>query len=97
MLHCLCGRRRERRTASVRYRAQIVARRQRQGQGRQGDGQTEDTAAIQAAIDEVGGTEGTVLVLKGTYMVDAVDKKQRLSLRGDMRFEVNRQTRKKNK
>jgi polygalacturonase len=56
--------------------------------GAKGDGQTEDTAAIQAAIDEVGGTEGTVLVPKGTYMVDAVDKKQRLSLRGDMTLKL---------
>jgi polygalacturonase len=48
------------------------SRDQRQRQGRKGDGETDDTAAIQAAIDEVGGTGGTVLVPKGTYMVDAV-------------------------
>ena len=39
--------------------------------GAKGDGETDDTAAIQAAIDEVGGTDGTVLVPKGAYMVDA--------------------------
>ena len=47
--------------------------------GAKGDGRTDDTEAIQAAIDEVGGTGGTVLVPGGTYMVDAVKKKQRLS------------------
>ncbi len=40
--------------------------------GAMGDGQTDDTAAIQAAIDEIAGTGGTVLVPKGTYMVDPV-------------------------
>ena len=45
--------------------------------GAKGDGRTDDTEAIQAAIDEVGGTGGTVLVPSGTYMVDAVKKKQR--------------------
>jgi polygalacturonase len=44
--------------------------------GAKGDGETDDTAAIQAAIDEVGGTGGTVLVPKGTYTVDAVGKKR---------------------
>jgi len=34
--------------------------------GAKGDGHTDDTAAIQAAIDEVAGTGGTVLVPKGT-------------------------------
>ena len=46
--------------------------------GAKGDGRTDDTEAIQAAIDEVGGTGGTVLVPRGTYMVDAVKKKRRL-------------------
>ena len=48
--------------------------------GAKGDGTTNDTAAIQAAIDKAGGTGGTVLVPKGTYMVDAVAE-NRLSLR----------------
>jgi Pectate lyase superfamily protein len=56
--------------------------------GAKGDGRTDDTQAIQAAIDEVGGTGGTVLVPGGTYMVDAVDKKRRLALRGDMTLKL---------
>lgn len=39
--------------------------------GAKGDGLTDDTLAIQAAIDQVGGTGGTVLVPDGTYMIDA--------------------------
>jgi polygalacturonase len=56
--------------------------------GARGDGRSDDTDAIQAAIDEVGGTGGTVLVPGGTYMVDAVDKKRRLALRGDMTLKL---------
>ena len=56
--------------------------------GAKGDGRTDDTEAIQAAIDEVGGTGGTVLVPDGTYMVDAVKKKQRLSLKSDMTLKL---------
>ena len=56
--------------------------------GAKGDGQTDDTDAIQAAIDEVGGTGGTVLVPGGTYMVDAAKKKQRLSLKSDMTLKL---------
>ncbi|MFZ0398576.1 MAG: glycosyl hydrolase family 28-related protein, partial [Methyloceanibacter sp.] len=52
--------------------------------GAKGDGRTDDTDAIQAAIDDVGGTGGTVLVPSGTYMVDAVEKKRRLALKSDM-------------
>jgi len=52
--------------------------------GAKGDGRTDDTAAIQAAIDEVGGTGGTVLVPKGTYVVEAVEKKRPLALGSDM-------------
>ena len=36
------------------------------------DGVTDDTAAIQRAVDQVGGTGGTVLVPKGTCMVNAI-------------------------
>jgi len=39
--------------------------------GAKGDGVTDDSAAIQAAIDEVGGTGGTVLIPAGTFMVNA--------------------------
>jgi Pectate lyase superfamily protein/Right handed beta helix region len=56
--------------------------------GAKGDGRTDDTAAIQAAIDQVAGTGGTVLVPTGTYMVEAVDKKQRLSLGSDMTLKL---------
>jgi parallel beta-helix repeat protein len=37
-----------------------------------GDGTTDDTAAIQRAIDAVGGTGGTVLVPAGTYRINPV-------------------------
>ena len=40
--------------------------------GARGDGQTDDTSAIQSAIDEVAKKGGTVLVPNGTYMVNAV-------------------------
>lgn len=56
--------------------------------GAKGDGRTDDTDAIQAAIDEVGGTGGMVLVPQGTYMVDAVKKKRRLTLRSDMTLKL---------
>ena len=51
--------------------------------GAKGDGKTNDTTAIQKAIDEVGGTGGTVYVPKGTYMVRATGKKT-LRLRSKM-------------
>jgi hypothetical protein len=51
-----------------------------------GDGQTDDTASIQTAIDEVKGTKGTVLVPQGVYMIDAV--KKRLKLRDDMTLKL---------
>ena len=51
--------------------------------GAKGDGKTDDTAAIQAAIDQVAGTGGTVLVPDGIYMIDAAGK-LRLSLKDDM-------------
>jgi pectate lyase-like protein len=54
--------------------------------GAKGDGKTDDTAAIQAAIDAIGGTKGTVLVPEGVYMIDAV--KHRLHLKDDMTLEL---------
>jgi Pectate lyase superfamily protein len=59
--------------------------------GAKGDGETDDTAAIQAAIDEVGGTGGTVFVPKGTYMVDTVGK-GRLALKSDMSLKLSKET-----
>ena len=56
--------------------------------GAKGDGRTDDTEAIQAAIDEVGGTGGTVLVPGGAYMVDGVKKKRRLALKSDMTLKL---------
>jgi polygalacturonase len=55
-------------------------------QGAKGDGVTDDTAAIQAAIDAVAGSKGTVLVPDGVYMIDAVD--QRLRLKDDMTLKL---------
>lgn len=40
--------------------------------GAKGDGTTNDTAAVQAAVDSVSGSGGTVLVPAGTYMIDAL-------------------------
>jgi translation initiation factor IF-1 len=55
--------------------------------GAMGDGETNDTAAIQKAIDAVGGTGGTVYVPRGTYMVGAASKK-RLKLKSDMTLKL---------
>ena len=52
--------------------------------GARGDRQTDDTSAIQAAIDEVAEKKGgTVLVPNGTYMVSAV-RDNRLSLKSNV-------------
>lgn len=40
--------------------------------GAKGDGLTDDTKAIQAAVNQAAGTGGTVLVPDGTYMIDAI-------------------------
>src|SRR6476659_8163303 len=58
--------------------------------GAKGDGRTDDTDAIQAAIDDVAGTGGTVLVPSGSYMVDAVGKKRRLALKSDMTLKLDK-------
>ncbi len=55
--------------------------------GAKGDGKTDDTASIQAAIDEVAGTGGTVLVPDGVYMIDATTR-PRLSLKDDMTLKL---------
>jgi polygalacturonase len=51
--------------------------------GAKGDGKTDDTAAIQAAIDEAAGPGGTVLVPDGVYIIDATAK-PRLSLKDNV-------------
>jgi hypothetical protein len=55
--------------------------------GAKGDGKTDDTVSIQAAIDAVAGTGGTVLVPDGVYMIDAVAR-PRLSLKDDMTLKL---------
>jgi pectate lyase-like protein len=55
--------------------------------GAHGDGKTDDTASIQAAIDAVAGTGGTVLVPDGVYMIDAAAK-PRLSLKDNMTLKL---------
>ncbi len=55
--------------------------------GATGDGQRDDTSAIQAAIDEVAAKGGTVLIPAGTYMVNAVDS-NRLSLKSNVTLKV---------
>ena len=57
--------------------------------GAMGDGRTDDTAALQAAFDKVGGTGGTVLVPDGTYMVDAVSNERRLKIRKDTTLKLS--------
>jgi polygalacturonase len=54
--------------------------------GAAGDGKSDDTAAIQAAIDEVAGTRGTVFVPNGVYLVNAVDNN--LKLGSDMTLKL---------
>jgi polygalacturonase len=54
--------------------------------GAAGDGRTDDTAAIQAAIDAVAATGGTALVPDGVYMVSAVENN--LKLKSDMTLKL---------
>lgn len=54
--------------------------------GAKGDGKTNDTAAIQRAIDEVAGTGGTVFIPKGVYMVQAVGKSLKLGSKMTLRL-----------
>lgn len=51
--------------------------------GAKGNGKTDDTSSLQAAIDEAAAKGGTVLVPKGRYMVDAT-RNPRLSLRSNV-------------
>ena len=52
-------------------------------------GRGDDTAALQAAFDKVGGTGGTVLVPDGTYMVDAGSNERRLKIRKDTTLKLS--------
>ncbi|WP_108682497.1 glycosyl hydrolase family 28-related protein [Methyloceanibacter sp. wino2] len=51
--------------------------------GARGDGRTDDTKAIQRAIDKVAGTGGTVYLPAGTYMVRA-ERNRNLALKSKM-------------
>lgn len=55
--------------------------------GAKGDGRTDDTKAIQRAINKVAGTGGTVYVPPGTYRVHAVSG-NRLTLKSNMTFKM---------
>jgi len=58
--------------------------------GAKGDGRTDDTAAIQAAIEVVAGTGGTLLVPDGTYMINAIlANNQGLQLRSNMTLRLS--------
>ncbi len=56
-----------------------------QDKGAKGNGSANDTAAIQAAVDQVAGTGGTVYVPNGTYMVDA---SKRIFVKSNMTFRM---------
>ena len=45
--------------------------------------------AIQAAVDQVAGTSGTVLVPDGTYLIDAIAS---IKLKSDMTFRMSKGT-----
>jgi polygalacturonase len=58
--------------------------------GATGNGVTDDTAAIQAAINQVAGTGGTVIVPDGTYMINAIQNGwQGLLLTSNMTFSMS--------
>jgi len=56
--------------------------------GAKGDGRTDDATAIQAAIDEVAGTKGTVLIPDGIYLVETTGS-ARLKLKSDMTLKLS--------
>lgn len=56
--------------------------------GAKGDGKTDDTEAIQDAIDQVAGSGGTVLIPDGTYRV-GVEKSDHLKLKSDMTLKLS--------
>ncbi len=50
--------------------------------GAKGDGVSDDTAAVQAAINSLGTKGGEVIIPKGTYVVDAIGIRSNIALRG---------------
>ncbi len=63
--------------------------------GAKGDGVTDDSAAIQAAIDEVAGTGGTVFVPPGVYMIKVVHPFRAIPsihLKSNMTFRMTKRT-----
>ncbi|WLT30384.1 right-handed parallel beta-helix repeat-containing protein [Geothrix sp. PMB-07] len=57
--------------------------------GAKGDGVTDDTAAIQKAVDAMAGTDGTVFLPAGTYMVNpAVSGNRGILLKSHMTFSM---------
>jgi len=52
-----------------------------------GNGNTDDTRAIQTAIDEVAGTGGTVLIPAGTYLINAITS---LNLKSNMTLKMKK-------
>jgi uncharacterized repeat protein (TIGR02543 family) len=54
--------------------------------GAKGDGVTDDTAALQAAVDQVAGTGGTVFVPDGTYLINAITH---LKLKSNMNLSLS--------
>lgn len=56
--------------------------------GAKGDGRSDDTAAIQAAIDQAAGTNGMVWVPEGTYLIDPA---KRLFMRSHMTLRLAEQ------
>jgi hypothetical protein len=56
--------------------------------GAKGDGRTDDTAAIQAAIDAIATVGGTVLVPDGTYLVDVTGKSS-IHLKSNMTLKLS--------
>ena len=56
--------------------------------GAKGDGRTDDAAAIQRAVNEVGGKGGRVLIPDGTYLVDA-NGPNRIMLKSRMMLQLS--------
>ena len=57
--------------------------------GALGDGKTDDTLALQKAVDAVAGTDGTLLIPAGVYMIDS---RQGLRLKSRMTLKLGNET-----